>query len=268
MNSIRAIWDRRDLLRNLVSRNLKSRYKDSGLGFLWSVLAPLLMAGVYLLFMRILARGTPMTEMLIGVFAWQFTAQCVGNGMGAITDNANLVTKVTFPRIILPLAATLSNLVNFLLTLIVQFALVALLLALKGQIMPGTVWLVPLLIIWHTIFGLAITVFLSAANVYFRDLQHLIGVLLTAWFFLTPAMYSLELVRDLAMQRGLPALPDWFLLNPMAAIITAYRALILPGAVFPWSFQAAVGLFALPPLLLVLALCFFHRLEPDFSDEF
>ena len=105
MNTPRAIWDRRDLLRNLVSRNLKSRYKDSGLGFLWSVLAPLLMALVYLVFLRILARGVPMTEVLIGVFAWQFTAQCVGNGLGAITENSNLVTKVAFPRIILPLAS-------------------------------------------------------------------------------------------------------------------------------------------------------------------
>jgi ABC-type polysaccharide/polyol phosphate export permease len=268
MNTPRAIWDRRDLLRNLVSRNLKSRYKDSGLGFLWSVLAPLLMALVYLVFLRILARGVPMTEVLIGVFAWQFTAQCVGNGLGAITENANLVTKVSFPRLILPMASALSNLVNFLLTLVVQFALVAILLGLNGQAMAPTVWAVPALILWHALFGFAITVFLSATSVYFRDLQHLVGVLLTAWFFLTPAMYSLELVRALALQRGLPGLPDWFLLNPMAAIITAYRALILPDAVFPWSVQSALGLFVIPPAFLLLALLVFHRLEPGFSDEF
>lgn len=267
-NTPRAIWKRRDLLRNLIMRNLKSRYKDSLLGFFWSVLAPLLNALVYLVFLRILARGVPMTEVLIGVFAWQFTAQCVGNGLGAITENSNLITKVAFPRIILPMASVLSNLVNFLLSLLVQFLLIAVLLGMKGEMMQATLWIAPLLILWHAVFCFAIAVFLSAANVYFRDLQHLVGVLLTAWFFLTPAMYSLELVRDLAEQRGLHALPDWFLINPMAAIITAYRALILPGSSFPWSPQALIGLFAIPPVFLLMALLVFRRLEPNFSDEF
>ena len=87
MSTIGDILERHELLYNLVTRNLKSRYKDSILGFLWSIITPLFMALIYLVFLRIMNRGTPMEEILIGVFAWQFTAQCVGNGLTAITDN-------------------------------------------------------------------------------------------------------------------------------------------------------------------------------------
>ena len=116
-NIIASVYERRELLGNLVLRNLKSRYKDSVLGFLWSVLTPLFMALIYIVFLKILARGVPLEQVLIGVFAWQFTAQCIANGLGAITENANLVKKVYFPRVILPLAVTISNLVNFLLNI-------------------------------------------------------------------------------------------------------------------------------------------------------
>ena len=96
MHLVMEILHRRELLHNLVMRNLKSRYKDSALGFLWSILTPLFMALIYMFFLRILARGVPLEEVLIGVFAWQFTAQCVGNGLTCITDNANLVKRYIF----------------------------------------------------------------------------------------------------------------------------------------------------------------------------
>ncbi len=261
------ILRRRELLHNLVMRNLKSRYKDSALGFLWSILTPLFMAVIYVVFLRILARGVPLEEVLIGVFAWQFTAQCVGNGLTCITDNANLVKKVYFPRIILPAAATLSNLVNFLLTLVVQFALLGALFFWRHETMDWHAVYIPLLILGHTAFCFALAVFLSCINVYFRDIQHLVNVGMTAWFFLTPAMYSMSLVEKLALDRQIPWLTQVYMLNPMAVIINGYRAMILNGNHFAMSWAAAASI-AGALAFLAGAIWLFQRLQRNFSDMF
>lgn len=265
MRPVAELIRHRELLYNLVLRNLKSRYKDSALGFLWSLLTPLIMALIYLVFLRLLARGVPLTDILIGVFAWQFTAQSVANGLTSITENANLVKKVAFPRLILPVATTGSNLVNFLLSLIVQFVLVVALLAFHGQHLSPAVLAVPLVIAYHTLFCLALALLVAGINVYFRDLQHLVSLLMTAWFFMSPAMYSLALVIEMARNYGAPMLASVYMLNPMAVIITAYRALILPDAVFPFTAWSAAG--AVIPLILLLgAYILFQKLQRNFSD--
>ncbi len=267
MNTLSAIYERRELLYNLVSRNLTSRYKNSMLGFLWSILTPLFMALIYVVFLRILARSIRMEEVLIGVFAWQFTALCVGNGLTCITDNANLVKKIYFPRMILPLSMTLSNLVNFLLSLVVQFVIIALLLARQGQHMETAVLAVPLLVVYHAMFCFSLSLFLSCVNVYFRDMQHLVNVLLLAWFFLSPAMYTVELVNGMAAQMGRPVLASLYMLNPMAAIITGYRALILPDSVFPISWFSFASMLW-PVAFLAGSYALFQKLQRNFSDLF
>ncbi len=267
MRCLREIIQHRELLQNLVTRNLKSRYKDSALGFLWSILTPLFMALIYVVFLRILARGIPMQEVLIGVFAWQFTAQCVGNGLTSITDNANLVKKVYFPRIILPAAATLANLVNFLLTLVVQFVLLGALFAWRHETMSLQALCVPFLILGHAVFCFALAVFLSCINVYFRDIQHLVNVGMTAWFFLTPAMYSMSLVEKMAQDRQIPWLSQVYMLNPMAVIINGYRAMILNNNDFYMSWSVAASI-AGSACFLALAIWLFQRLQRNFSDMF
>jgi len=265
MTVIHDIADRHELLWNLVTRNLKSRYKSSVLGFLWSIITPLFMAIIYVVFLRILARSIPMEEILIGVFAWQFTAQCVANGMTCITDNANLVKKVYFPRIILPLSSTLSNLFTFVLTLVVQFVLLGILLTIHGQHMNTSALFIPLLVVYHAMFCFAIALFLSCINVYFRDIQHLVNVLLLAWFFLSPAMYSLTLVNIMAEQFGMPALASLYMLNPMAIIITGYRALILSETSFPFSLCSGISIL-LPFIILLGSYALFQKTEKNFSD--
>jgi len=264
MSLLRTLSGRRELLVNLVSRELKSRYKGSLLGFLWSILTPLLMAVIYVFFLRLLAgRGVPTEEIIIGVFAWQFTALSVTGGLTAITGNANLVKKVFFPRIILPTANTLANLVNFLLSLLVQFVIVAILLRVGERSLSGWLVLLPLVVVYHTLFNLALALLLSAANVYFRDTQHLVGVLLSAWFFVSPVMYNLSFVERFADR--IPWLMDLYLLNPMAVIVTAYRATALPGAAFPWT-PAAIGGLAIPLVLLAAACAIFQRAQKFFAD--
>lgn len=263
MTILHAIFARREMLGSLVTRDLKGRYKGSVLGFLWSVLTPLFMAAVYVFFLRLLARGVPIEEIIIGVFAWQFTVTSVNSGMDCITGNTNLVKKVAFPRVILPIASTLANLVNYLLSLIVQFALVAIIVGRHGEAMSIWSFAVPLLILHHTLFNLALAMLVGSANVYFRDTHHLVGVLLSAWFFVSPVMYSMGLLQQFAGSRAW--LLDAYMLNPLAVIITGYRAMILENIGFTATPYALAGLLW-PLALLVVAYLVFKRAQRNFAD--
>lgn len=265
MNPLTTAWRHRELLWNLAGRDLKGRYKGSILGFLWTVLSPLFMAVIYIFFLRLLGgRGMQISlaDIIIGVFAWQFTVQSVNSGLNAFTGNANLVKKVFFPRLLLPASVTLSALVNFLLTLLVQLPLVIFLLWRQHEVLSIWTLAVPVVILYHTFFNLLLALAVSAANVYFRDTSHLVGLGLSAWFFVSPVMYPLTLVHDLA--KAWPWLDDLYQLNPLTVIITAYRALqtgtpltLTPAALVGWLW---------PLLAAVLIFRAFDRAQRNFSD--
>lgn len=264
MNGVLAVLRRRELLTNLVSRELKLRYRGSFLGFLWSVLIPLFMALIYVVFLRLLGgRDVPLADIIIGVFAWQFTVQCVNNGLGAVKGNANLVKKVAFPRAILPLSATLANLVTYVLSLLVQFGLVGVLFLRAGHFFSPMTLALPAVILFHFAFNLALALLLSAINVYVRDAELLVGIALSAWFFVSPVMYNLGMVEKFAVHH--PWAMDVFMLNPMAVIITAYRAVITPGVSLPMLSSVAATV-AVTGLLLVLGWRVFDRMQRDFAD--
>ncbi|MEM7392241.1 MAG: ABC transporter permease [Verrucomicrobiota bacterium] len=265
MTLLKILITRRDLVANLVSRELKSKYKGSFLGILWSLINPLFMALVYVFFLSLLARGVPLSQILIGVFAWQFTTGSVQGGMAAITGNSNLVKKVFFPRVILPLSVTLANLVNYLLSLLIQFPLVAYFLYLGGEAggFSKWLWLLPVMILYQTLFNAALAFLLSSANVFFRDTQHLIGVTMSAWFFLSPVMYNIELVQEFA--KDSPWLLNGYLLNPLAVIMEGYRAIILSSVSFPLNTYSMIGL-VWPLILLVVAYTLFQKSQKNFSD--
>lgn len=266
MRLISFIAAHRELLHNLVLRDLKSRYRGSLLGLLWTVLTPLFMALIYMFFLRLLmGRGAQIRheEILIGVFAWQFTVQAVQSGMNCITGSANLVKKIYFPRIIIPLAVSLSALVNYLLMLVVQLALVSIILFLNGSHLAVGTAALPFLIAGHFMFNLSLALLTASANVYFRDTQHFVGLILSAWFFVSPVMYSLSLLDALAGDRTW--MREVYMMNPMTLIITGYRTLQLPGEVFPWSVGAVVGC-CWPLLLLAGSLLFYQRSQRYFAD--
>lgn len=253
-----------DLLWNLVARDLKIRYRGSILGFMWTILNPLFMAVIYIFFLRLLARGIQYEDIIIGVFAWQFTMQCVNAGLNCVTGNSSLVKKVYFPRIILPLSVSVSGLVNFLLTLIVQWVLVAILLwVMKGACLEATTLWVPFFSLYHLLFNFSLALLVAAANVYFRDTQHIVNLLMSAWFFMSPVMYPLALVETVA--RAHPWIAQVYLLNPMTVIITGYRSMQLPGAAFPWTAASVAGLL-IPLVLLWIAYAVFQRAQRYFSD--
>lgn len=265
MQSLVMVWRHRELLWNLAGRDLKGRYKDSVLGLLWTVLAPLFMAAIYIFFLRLLGgRGLQisMADIVIGVFAWQFTVQCVTAGLTAFTGNANLVKKVFFPRILLPTSVVLAALVNFLLMLLVQLPLIAFLLWHSGGMLSIWALMLPLVILYHTFFNLLLALAISAANVYFRDTQHLVGLGLSAWFFVSPVMYPLSFIHDLA-QRW-PWLESLYQLNPLTVIITAYRTL-QTGAPFVLTPATLAG-WLWPLVLTPLILYAFNRAQRNFAD--
>jgi ABC-type polysaccharide/polyol phosphate export permease len=255
----------RELLRNLVARDLKARYKGSALGVLWSLLAPLFMAGVYLFFFSFLiGRAARPESILAGIFAWQFTAGSVHAGLVSVTGNANLVRKVAFPRWLLPLSSTLGGLIDYLLGLLVQLALIGGLLLARGEFFPPTLLLLPLVVLGLATFNFLLALFLGALNVVFRDTQHLVGVLLSAGFFLTPAMYDLAFLRDNTAAH--PWVAEMALLNPLATLFTALRACLIPGAPWAWNGHAAAG-FAGVALFGLGAALLFRRLQRDFADH-
>jgi ABC-type polysaccharide/polyol phosphate export permease len=253
-----------ELLASLVARELKSRYKGSVFGFLWALLVPLFMAFIYVVFLRLLVgRGVSVEGVIVGVFAWQYTVQCVQGGMTSITGNSNLVRKVFFPRILLPVAVTGANLVNFLLSLIVQFAVLGVLGAAGGTGIGGALGALPAVVLWLTVFNLGLALLLSGVNVHFRDTQHLVGVLLSAWFFVSPVMYDLSLIEPFAV--GRPWLMPLVWLNPMTGLLTAARASVLPGVAFPWTVWSVAGL-AIPGLILGAGVVVFRRAQRHFAD--
>lgn len=264
MSLIQTIRSRRELLWNLTARELKLRYRGSVLGFLWSVLIPMFMALIYVCFLRLLGgRGVPLADIIIGVFAWQFTVQCVNSGLFAISGNTNLVKKVFFPRVILPLSTTLANLITYLLSLIVQFAFVAILFARADHGFSPMIFAFPLVVIFQLVFNFGLSLLMAATNVFVRDMQHLVGVGLTAWFFVSPVMYNLTFVEKFAEHH--PWAMDVFMLNPMAIIVTGYRAVITPGVAFPWIPAAYAGIVGVG-LITWLAYRLFNRLQKDFAD--
>jgi len=256
-----------DLLWNLVARDLKIRYRGSILGFLWTILTPLFMAVIYIVFLRLLAGWRVAViqyeDIIIGVFAWQFTVQCVNAGLNCVTGNSSLVKKVFFPRIILPLSVSVTGLVNFLLTLVVQWVLVAILLMMKGTFLEAATLWVPLMSLYQLLFNFSLALLVAAANVYFRDTQHIVNLLMSAWFFMSPVMYPLSLVE--AVARSHPWVAQVYLLNPMAVIITGYRAMQVPGDLFPWTATSVVGLL-IPLVIMWIAYVVFQRSQRYFSD--
>ena len=258
INLFKDIWRKRELILILVERNLKIRYKNSALGFFWTLLGPLFLILIYSIFLSVLRFPMDLPILVTGIIAWQFLAMCLGDSLYAIVGNANLVTKSAFPRIILPLAMVKSNLVNFLLSFIVVIGY----LLIKG-VDFGALYLLPLIIITQFALCLGVALIFSAANVFFRDTEHIMSVVMLAWFFMTPVIYPIGLVMDN------PSMPWWasvaYFLNPMTGIVSAYRMAFLsapnPGTEFLMlSFTVAI-------IFLLVGIFVFQKSEKLFGDE-
>src|SRR3954471_19049942 len=277
LQSLTGIWRYRELLLNLVRKELKVRYKNSALGFLWSMLNPLMYLVVFtVVFQIVLKAGIPYFPvfLLSGLLAWNLFSASLAGATGAITGNASLVNKVWFPREILPLASIGANLVHFFLQgMVLCIALVVF----RFDVDWGYVWLIVPALIALLLLTAAFAIFLAAANVYARDIQHLLELALLAWIWMTPIIYVWDLQARVLTEHGLS--PQLTLLNPMTAIVLAFqRALYgiavtddglrqLPLESSLWYLRNLVVVAAVSTVLVVLAMRMFARVEGSFSEE-
>ena len=280
LEHLRLVLSYRELLVGMVRKELKVKYKNSALGFLWSMLNPAMYLVVfYVVFQLVLANGIPYFPifLLSGLIAWNLFSVTLGAATGSIVGNASLVNKVYFPREILPLAAVGANLVHFFLQGIV---LILGLVVFRFEVDLAYLWLaVPALLVLLVLTS-AFAIFLSCANVYARDTQHLLELALLAWFWMTPIVYPFGFVTSSLADQGLSGTVA--LLNPMTSIALAfqrafYGILVLPekvggGAILPdesplWFLRNLAVVGAVSLVLLVLAVRLFDRLEASFAEE-
>jgi lipopolysaccharide transport system permease protein len=217
LRNLRELYQYRALVWNLTQRELKARYRNSVLGFLWTFLNPALQMVVYGVFFRIVTRQSIPDFayfMFVGLLPWIWFSSSILGGTSSISDRRDLLTKVRFPAQVLPATVVLSNLVNYLLSLPVMVVLGLIF----GQWQSWHAVIFPLIAIVQLLFTLGLAYFFSALNVRFRDLQHILGNVVMLWFFLTPIAYGLKQIPEKYRETALMA-------NPMATLITSYQAI-------------------------------------------
>ena len=251
------LWHYRELLGFYAVRDIKVRYKQTFLGAAWAVLQPVLTMVVFSIFFGRLAQ-VPSDDLPYPIFSfaallpWQLFSFALTQSSNSLVDNAQVLTKVYFPRLVLPLASTLAGLVDFAIAFVVLIAMM-----LYFGIYPGwSVIALPLLTVLAVLAALAVGLWLSALNVLYRDVRYAIPFLAQLWLFATPVAYSSSLVPD--QWRAL------YGLNPMVGVVEGFRWALLdaskpPGAMLAVSVAATLA-------MLIGGLFYFRRMEKTFAD--
>lgn len=251
------LWDYRDLIYFLTWRDIKVRYKQTALGAAWAVLQPVLTMVVFSIFFGNLA-GIPSGEVPYPVFAytalvpWTFFANAVTQASNSLVQQEAILTKVYFPRIIVPLAAVLAGLVDFAIAFVV---LVGMLFA-YGIVPTAAVITLPLLVIFAALTAFAVGLWLSGLNVRYRDVRYTLPFIVQVWLFASPVAYPSSLVPE--------AWQPLYGLNPMVGVIDGFRWALLgdvaaPGASFYVSILMVIA-------ILVGGLAYFRHMERSFAD--
>lgn len=247
----------KDLLVQLVLREIKGKYKQSILGYAWVLLVPLMnlvvLSIVFSYLFRVPTGNVPYPMYLfVGLVPWTFLTTAIVLATQSLNSNASVITKIYLPREIFPISAVIAKLVDLLLTSLVLVAFLVFF-----QIAPHvTLLYLPLILLVQILLILGIAFFLSAINVFFHDIEHMLPVFLTIWMYLTPIIYSPELIPN--------HLRPYFSLNPMTGIINAYRNTILYGAAPPWqsfSFSILISL-----VIFLFGYWFFKNRSKYFAD--
>ncbi len=256
MSQIREIYDYREMIWMLVRRDLRGRYKGSALGFLWTFLNPLLQLGVYTIVFSVIMRAGIEKYYLflfVALIPWIFFSTSVQGGAMCIMVQKDMVSKIHFPRQVLPIAHVTTCFVNMLLCFVVVLIVCALGLGLNVLILP---YLVPVMLTEYLL-ALGLCFIVSGITVYFRDLEHITGIFVMLWQFLTPVMYSVDAVPE--------NLRRVFMLNPMTPIIVCYRDILyFRQAPQLRNLMLSLGLGV---LFLIIGWFLFDRLQKHFAEE-
>jgi ABC-type polysaccharide/polyol phosphate export permease len=266
----------RELLGNLTQRELRGKYKRSALGWAWSLINPLALAAIFTFVFGVVFQGRleavgnselsgiaayPLF-LLCGLLPWAFMSNGITGSIGALVSNANLVKKVYFPREVLIGA----NILSWLVSLLIELSVLGLVL-----LAFGNVWLqfLPLLLVvlaLQTVFVTGISLLLAILNVYFRDVQHFVGIFLQLWFYATPVIYPITLLGNIADREiaGVSLL-TLYKLNPMTAFVEMYHQMLFylqwpDWKLFAWATFCSFA-------MLAFGLFVFKRLEPRLAEE-
>lgn len=257
MRTIKEIYAYREMIFSLVRKDLRGRYKGSVLGFLWTFLNPLLQLLVYtMLFSVILRMGMEnfYLYLFIGLIPWLFFSSSISFGATSITSQKDMVSKIYFPREVLPISYVTSCFVNMLLCFVIVFAAVFW----EGvALQPLGLLCLPVIMIVEYIMALGMAMLVSAVTVYFRDLEHILGILTMAWMYLTPIIYPISMVPEQFM--------FWFKLNPMYPVITAYQDVLYYGRVPEMATLGQALAFGL--IVLLIGWLVFSKLKVHFAEE-
>lgn len=260
-SNLAALVRYRGLIRSLVARELKARYRGSMLGFFWSFINPLLLLSIYtFVFTYILPNREPRAQpyalfMFCGLLPWTWFSSSLNEAAGALIGGSNLIKKVLFPAEILPIVSVLANMVHFFFGLPI---LAAFFIGLRHVPDWGDLAWLPVVIVVQLVFTVALALLLSALTVHFRDIRDLLSNLLTFWFFATPIIYPY-------FMEGVEQFSWLFNLNPFFHIVASYQELLF----FPGPFGHLKWLLALGGASVVLLLaCYwvFDRLRDSFAE--
>jgi len=256
MNIFKNLYNYRELIKTSVKKDVGGKYKNSFLGVLWSFINPLLQIAVYaIIFPLIIKNNIPnyTVFMVCGLIPWNYFATVINRASFTMIENGNIIKKVYFPREILPLSVVTSETINFIIStlIIIGFTLA------YGMGITWHVLLYPLVVIVEYTLLLGISLIVSSVTVYFRDLQHFIGVVLQLLFYATPIVYSINSIPE-----GFKWILTW---NPMTYIIEAFRD-IFYNQTMP-NLKLIGLIFVLAIILCVIGYLIFNKLQKKFAEE-
>ena len=256
MNIAKDLYNYRELLKTNIKKDVGGKYKNSVLGVLWSFINPLLQIAVYALVFQVILKSNIenyTVYLCCGLIPWQYFSSIVLRGAAVIVDNANIIKKVYFPREILPISIVASEGVNFLISTIIILGFV-----IFGGI--GLSWNILwyfLIVAIQFIVSIGVALIVSSLTVYFRDLLHLLGIVIQLLFYATPIVYAINSV---------PANLQWIVkINPMSYLIEAYRS-IFCNQTIP-NFQGLLIALGMGIALCVVGYFIFNKLEKRFAEE-
>lgn len=252
------LWDYRELVFFLIWRDVKIRYKQTLLGIGWAILQPLVMMLIFTLFFGRMAKipsdGIPYPIFAYsGLLPWTFFANGVTQATNSMVGNTHLLTKVYFPRMLIPIASVMAGLLDFILAFVILFIMMA-----YYQIYPTAKWFIlPVILLLLIITTVGVSLLLSALNVLYRDTRYIVPFMIQSWLFLTPVVYPSSMLSE-----------NWRLIysiNPMAGMIEGVRWVLLGTNVssigIMFIFSATIGV-----LLIILGIFCFKTMEDTFAD--
>lgn len=257
---------RRRLIAYLVRADLRKTGADTLLGNLWWILDPVLQMAVYYVLVGVILGRNRYDDFPLFIFAailpWKWFDSTVKSGVHAVASSERLIKQIYFPKIVLPVASSMSAVVNFAFGLI---PLTLLLLLVYPDRLSAWLVVLPVIAAVQLVFATAFAIAVSAINVFYRDIGNLARHVMRFWFYLSPTLYGLDLIRDVSARHAElgPVIQAWYAVNPFSYLLGSYRAVIYEGRAPDWIGLAVLAVVSLA--FLALATLLFKRAEPSFA---